>query len=163
MKKIALKAYGKIVTVILSIFGITFAGISCIHDTPAPEYGVPSADYIVKGKVTDATTNQPIKGIGIIVPDRAHPEYGDTVYTNDQGDYKVELLKTFPYWNEKMKVIAKDLDGMENGEFRSDSIEISFSHKDLIKKGSGNWYEGTFEKAGQDFKLKKEETVVGEK
>lgn len=156
MKKIALKTYGKIVAVILSIFGITFTGTSCMYGAPAPEYGVPSADYIVKGKVTDAATNQLVKGIGIIVPDRVYPKHGDTVYTNDQGDYKVELLKTFPYRNEKMKVIAKDLDGEKNGIYQSDSIEISFSDKDLIKKGSGSWYDGTFEKAGQDLKLKKE-------
>ena len=33
-----------------------------------------------------------------------------------------------------MKVIAKDLDGEKNGIYQSDSIEISFSDKDLIKR-----------------------------
>lgn len=60
MKKIALKTYGKILAFILSFFGLS----SCEIIEPRVEYGTPSADYIVKGKVSDKFTNQPIKGIG---------------------------------------------------------------------------------------------------
>lgn len=150
MKRIALKTYGKILAFILSFFGLS----SCDF-YPRVEYGTPSADYIVKGKVTDAQTNVPVKGIGIIVPNKLC----DTVYTNEQGDYKVEL-NTFPYWNEKMKVIAKDLDGSANGSFESDSLEIEFTSKDQTKKASGNWYSGTFEKTNQNFKLKQQDMPI---
>ena len=149
MKKIALKTYGKILAIILSFFGLS----SCEIIEPRVEYGTPSADYIVKGKVSDKFTNQPIKGIGVIVPNRVYPKHGDTVYTNELGEYTLDLKNSFPYWNEKMKVIAKDLDGMKNGDFQPDSIEITFTEKDLIKKGSGNWYVGIYQKINQNFSL----------
>lgn len=59
MKKIALTTYAKIITALLSIVGY-LTGCQIIND-PKDEYGVPSADYVIKGKVTDAITNQPLK------------------------------------------------------------------------------------------------------
>ncbi len=150
MKKIALKTYGKLLALILSFFGLS----SCEIIEPRVEYGTPSADYLVKGKVTNIDTEKPIEGIGIIVPNKNQYIRSDTVYTNAQGEYKIELIHAFPYHNEKMKVIAKDLDGEKNGIFYADSIEVSFSAKDQTKKGSGGWYDGRYEKSEQNFKLK---------
>ncbi len=149
MKKIALKTYGKLLAFILSFFGLS----SCDIIEPRVEYGTPSADYVVNGKVTIESTDTPIEGIGIIIPNPNRQNRRDTFYTNSQGEYNAELKDMFPLGNEKMKVIAKDLDGEKNGEFQADSIEISFTQKDLIKKGSGNWYEGTYKKNNQNFSL----------
>ncbi len=155
MKKIALKTYGKILAIILSFFGLS----SCDITEPRVEYGTPSADYIVKGKISDKFTNQPIKGIGVIVPSRVYLKHGDTVYTNELGEYTLDLKNSFPYWNEKMKVIAKDLDAEKNGIYEKDSIELTFSEKDLVKKGTGNWYDGVYEKTNQNFKLLRTDVI----
>lgn len=156
MKKIALKTYGKLLAFILSFFGLS----NCDIVEPRVEYGTPSADYIVKGKVIVEGTNTPIEGIGIIVPDRQQKNYGDTVYTDARGEYTIELKGVFPFGTEKMKVIAKDLDEDKNGLFQADSTEISFTKNDLVKKGSGNWHEGTYQKTNQNFSL--DHAVVAE-
>ncbi len=155
MKKIALKTYGKILAIILSFFGLS----SCEIIEPRVEYGTPSADYIVNGKVSDKITNQPIKGIGVIVPNRVYPKHGDTVYTNELGEYTLDLKNAFPYSNEQMKVIAKDLDGNKNGIYEKDSIELSFTQKDQITKGSGSWYSGVYKKTNQNFKLVRTDVI----
>lgn len=155
MKKIALKTYGKILAFILSFFGLS----SCDIIEPRVEYGTPSADYFVNGKVSDKITNQPIKGIGVIVPNRVYPKHGDTVYTNELGEYTLDLKNAFPYSNEQMKVIAKDLDAEKNGIYEKDSIELTFSEKDLVKKGTGNWYSGVYKKTNQNFKLVRTDVI----
>lgn len=58
-----------------------------------------------------------------------------------------------------MKVIAKDLDGNKNGIYEKDSIELSFTQKDQITKGSGSWYSGVYKKTNQNFKLVRTEVI----
>ena len=48
-----------------------------------------------------------------------------------------------------------DVDGEANGgEFASDTLDIDYESAEQIKKGDGNWYEGTF-RITQNIQLKK--------
>lgn len=152
MKKLAIKTYGKIVTFTIAFLGIIIGNESCVM------YGTPSADFIIRGKVTDVNTNQPIPKIRIVVPFLHSADYGDTVYTNLNGEYVVKQ-NDFPIFSEPRRVLASDVDGEENGLYLSDTLEFSFTKNDRIKRGSGSWYEGTFEKKNQNFSLKKVEAI----
>ncbi|MFV0391680.1 MAG: radical SAM-associated putative lipoprotein [Paludibacteraceae bacterium] len=151
MKKLALKTYGKILAFVLSLFGLH----SCDIVEPRVEYGTPSADYIVKGKITSVDTKKPIKGIRVITPYDMYKDQADTVLTNESGEYEVKKSRVFPYKYGKMKIYAEDPDGESNdGTFNPDSLEVTFTKNDLIKKGSGNWYEGTYQKTEQNISLR---------
>lgn len=155
MKKVVLKTYGKIIAAILSFIGIMLGNSSCINDKTAPEYGIPNADFIVKGKVTDAANTAPINKIRIVVPKSYYPLKGDTVYTNANGEYEVKF-NDFPNPNTTFKVIASDMDKEANGGwYVSDTLKIQFTDKDKIKNGE-HWYAGTFQKTNQNFALKHE-------
>lgn len=148
MKKAALKTYGKLLSLLLSLIGIMSG---CDWFLPAPEYGVPSADHIIKGKVTDKESQKPIKNIAVIKKSRHTPYGNDTVRTDARGAYELKF-NDFPgedYW-----VVAKDLEGTDDGGwYGPDSIMVNTKQMKQVKKGSGGWYDGVFEKKDADFKL----------
>lgn len=148
MKKIALKAYAKVLTAFFTLLGII---TGCNFFDPVDEYGVPSADFIVKGKVTDKLSRKPINNIAIIRKTDTSPYGNDTVRTNADGEFELKF-NDFPgidHW-----VFAEDLDGMENGGwFAKDSLTVNSSQMKQIKKRNG-WNVGTFEKTDANFELK---------
>lgn len=161
MKKAALKTYGKIVGILLSL--VTFL-TGCdwpFSPEPIAEYGVPSAEFIIKGKVTSSATEKPIKNIRVVIPGIKYPLQGlDTTYTDANGEYEVKY-GDFPIFSEQYKVIFSDTDGTNNdGQFKSDTLKVSFSAEDQIKKGSGSWYSGIFQKTNQNIALKKDEAIA---
>ena len=81
------------------------------------------------------------------------PYGNDTVRTNVEGNYELKLT-SFPYRSEDMIVYASDLDGEENGLYKSDTLRIKASELKQTAKKRG-WYAGTFEKTGADFTLNK--------
>ncbi len=114
------------------------------------EYGVPSADFIVRGKVVDARSQKPIKDIRIIRKAR-YTSAGDTVKTNANGEYELRFTE-FPGIDHK--IFAEDLDGLNNGGiYAPDSLVVNSSQMKKIKKGDGKWFEGPFEKNDAHFKL----------
>lgn len=147
MKKIALKTYGKILTLFFSLVGML---TGCDWIEPAVEYGVPNADYVIKGKVTDKESQKPLKNIAVIKKSRHSPK-NDTVRTNALGDYELKF-NDFPgedYW-----VVAKDLEGTDDGGwYGPDSILVNTKQMTQVKKGKGGWYDGIFEKKDANFKL----------
>ena len=147
MKKVAIKTYGKILTLLFSLLGIS-TGCEIIRC----EYGVPSADYIIKGKVTDRESQKPIKNIAIIRKSHTATYFGnDTVRTDFRGDFEMKFTE-FPgtdHW-----IFAEDLDGTGNGGlYATDSIKVDWSQMKKVKKGEGNWYDGVFEKKDVNFIL----------
>lgn len=148
MKRIALKTYAKIVAFLMSILGfIVGCGDSIV------EYGVPSADFVAKGKVVDKATNQPIPNIQIVGKEDTggtNP-LTDTVFTKQDGTYTLEMNKVIGF---PVKIYAEDVDGSANGLFAPDSMQITNKDVDRIKKGDG-WYSGMYEKKDANFSLKK--------
>lgn len=151
--------YNALLTGLLSILGY-----GCSLEEPMDEYGVviceygvPSADYIIKGTVTDETGN-PIQGIKTSlkeIPDY-YPEYTysrDSTLTDAAGKYQINTrLFVGHQWD---RLVVEDIDGEANGgEFLSDTIDISKLEAKKIGEGDGNWNDGKYE-VQYDVKLKK--------
>ena len=135
---------------ILSMLGF----IGCEKMNRTDEYGTPHADYTVKGAVVDKATGNPIAGIrvgyssgNIYVPMYGTPSAPfvekNAVRTDANGEFK--LTETFFPSNGHVPVYVDDVDGAENGFYKSDTLQISFSEADRTKK-SKSWYEGEFTK-----------------
>jgi putative lipoprotein (rSAM/lipoprotein system) len=148
MKKVVLKTYAKALTVFFTLLG---AITGCDYFEPRCEYGTPSADFVVKGKVIDKSSRKPVQDIRIIHKTGYAPT-SDTVKTNANGEFELKFVE-FPGTNQW--VYAEDLDGTENGGlYGPDSLTVNSSQMKRIKKGDGSWYQGVFEKNDANFALK---------
>ena len=144
MKKNAVKFWDKIILLLLSFPGIFNSCNPFGGEEPLCEYGMPHADFVIKGTVTDEASAKPIPGIRIVR--QVYPDYGDTLYTNTEGNYIFEF-GDFPYEKNAYKLKIEDIDGEENGgEFFSKEIDVEITKADRIQKGNGHWYDGKFEK-----------------
>jgi len=153
MKRVFIKIFDKIIVLLLG-----FSGVFSACDDPVCEYGMPHADYVIKGTVTDKETSNPIQNIRVI---RQHPEYleyGDTLYTDSEGKYAFEF-GNFPPWSEStFHLKIEDIDGKENGGyFGSKEIDVAITEADRVKKGDGRWYSGKFAKT-QNIELNRIDT-----
>ncbi|MDR3220091.1 MAG: radical SAM-associated putative lipoprotein [Dysgonamonadaceae bacterium] len=146
MKTFVLKSFDKILLVLLTCLGFG----AC---ESAVEYGAPHADFIIKGKVTDKETKRSIPNVRVIKESPGDRIYGDTIYTDQNGEYNY-AFESYLFDEATLKV--EDADGEENGGW-FEPQEITIDSKDFqkIKNGEG-WYEGTFSKV-QDFELKKKQ------
>lgn len=151
MKRIVLKTYGKFIAALLAFVSF-MTGCDVITGGGVAEYGVPSADFIVRGKVTDKESEKPINNIAIIRKTPTSPYGNDTVKTNANGEFKLNFTD---YPKSDHWIYAEDLDGDANGGlYTPDSIKITSSTMKQTKKGSGIWNQGTFEKTDANFQLK---------
>ena len=135
---------------ILSLLG--FAGCDVFQNIvdPAAEYGMPHANYKLLGDVTDAK-GKPVKGIRVIFapygdPTQEHWE-NDTLYTDDKGHFELEKAKFMFGWvDDQITFLAEDIDGKENGSFKSKEVvgkdQVTVTK---LKEGDGSWYTGDFE------------------
>ena len=141
MKKIVLTTYSKIIAWLLTIAGFAAA---CDSIEPRVEYGTPTADFVVKGKVTDKTTKQPIGNMAVINKARTSPYGNDTTKTNANGEYELKFKET-SFGAENLTIYTSDLDGDANRAYLSDTVRIKASDLKPVKKGDKRWYAGTFE------------------
>lgn len=133
---------------LLAIFGFS----NC--EEPRVEYGVPNADYNLKGKIVDKADSKPLKGIRI----GFKPYYSEAVvmygvlpipyrtYNADTTDLegKYNLTDRFSIdeiQGDTVTVYVQDIDGAENGHYQDTIIKVDFS--DAQKSGkSTDWYDG---------------------
>ena len=119
------------------------------------EYGVPNADYTVKGVVVNKTDGKPIEGIRVrytpytgegpklmygVPPSPYEPK--TYVTTDSKGEFKL-TENSFPVSNQTVPVFIDDIDGELNGLFKSDTLYVDFSKAEQTKK-SHRWYEGEY-------------------
>jgi putative lipoprotein (rSAM/lipoprotein system) len=132
---------------------LSLLGFGCFESKEPTEYGTPSADYTVKGKVVDKATGKPVKGIRVgYTPDQlAVPEYGVPVKSfrqmtaADTTDLKGEFSiteQTFPV-DEPVSVYFNDTDGTENGFYPPEKLTVNFKEAGQTGKPD-KWYEGEF-------------------
>jgi len=152
MKKTIIKFFDKIIVMLLGFSGI-FSG--CGIGIQPVEYGMPYAEFELKGVVTDKETSDPIQNIRVI---RKYPQYGailrgDTLYTDAEGNYV--FYEGIYLENNTFQLKIEDIDGEENGgHFESQEIDVKFTQVDQVKKGDGHWYGGKFAKK-QNVKLER--------
>lgn len=148
MKKLFLKPFDKIILSLLAVFGFN----QC--EMPV-EYGTPSADFIIKGTITDSISSIPVANIRIIRGDSASYTYPrfDTIYTDSKGKYQT-IVSAFPVESPTFHLKIDDIDGAQNvGDFQRKTVEVVFTSSDWIETKSG-WYAGKAQKT-VDIKLKK--------
>ena len=119
-----LKGFNWILAGLLSLLG--FSVTSC---GATDEYGSPYAEYELKGKVTDMN-GDPIQGIEInyggIYNNVLSPSYISEIYKSPQtqkdGSYDIKFEDS-PMGI--VRIIAKDIDGPENGSRSKDLREVN--------------------------------------
>ena len=119
---------------------------------PVDEYGVPNADYNLKGKVVDMADAKPIKGIRIgyyggyinqvdMYKVSRNPNVRFNADTTDvKGEYNfTQNSAIIP--DDEITVYVVDIDGDENGLYRDTVINVNFEN--AAKSGkTRNWYGG---------------------
>lgn len=95
----------------------------------------------------DAGTQKTIPEIHVIHKTRYSPYGNDTVKTNANGEFEMKM-------NDIGMLYAQDLDGEKNGYYKADSLKLSQSLFKQTEKGSGNWFQGVYEKNNTNFYLK---------
>lgn len=120
-------------------------------------YGVIRTSFVVKGKVTD-TAGKPIEGIRVVLRPALEEYYthtpNDTLYTSSAGTFVTND------WPEDLPggyvVEAKDVDGAENGSYKSAERMINFGPE----RSDYGWEEGRMVKT-VDFQLKEDKEGEG--
>lgn len=144
----------RLMYILLSILGFTACkeggiggggGMVC-------EYGTPTTDYIVKGKVTDSA-GVPIKGI--VVSSKDVSSFVDcsglSAVTADDGTFTTNKMREFGVIG---TLIFTDTDGEANGgDFATLEVNMDKLPKTQTKEADG-WFRGEYEVTA-DVKLEK--------
>jgi putative lipoprotein (rSAM/lipoprotein system) len=138
IKNFILKKYNSLLIILLALLGFSTACEQGGYEygTPAVEYGVPNATFIVRGKIESKTTSVPIQGIRVIM-------VNDTAYSGQNGEYLVEG-EGFP-GDKSFTMSFEDTDGALNGEFHKADTTVEFQNPNFTD-GDGSWYLGKTEK-----------------
>lgn len=117
-------------------------------------YGVPTMDYVLKGRVIDKE-GKPVKGMQVILVnqtvdisptnmDEGNQFVRDYITnasdtTDAEGTFECHM-KDVPI--ETQHVIVRDIDATSNGIYEDQMMEVNFTKEDQTTEGSG-WYVGT--------------------
>lgn len=143
MKRKFLKSFDKLLLLILSVLSLP----GC---ETRVEYGSPTADYEIKGTISDSITSAAIPNARIIVTlDQKYNAldslqvYTDTLAikeTDIDGKYDVQI-SAFPLDSLTFKINVEDIDGVANGgDYATQKRNITFKFSDL--QGGKGWYSG---------------------
>ena len=129
---------------------LTLLGFAGCDKTETVEYGVPSADYTVKGKVVNKSTGKPVKGILVGYAPLSMLMYGvppaeyrpkASTQTDRNGEFK--LTEKIITSEEPVRLNVADVDGTENGLYMSETLTVDF--KDAEHTGKPKcWYNGEY-------------------
>ena len=135
---------------------LTLLGFSNCSSEALVEYGVPNADYTVKGIVIDKANAKPIKGVRIgfssnyngpvlmygVMPQPYRSIKADT--TDINGAYKLsDNFSVGEIQDNILPVYVQDIDGPENGAFNDTILNVDFENAKKTGK-SKNWYDGEY-------------------
>lgn len=152
MKNKSLKLFDKLVMALLGLFPFLTA---C--DEVRMMYGTPTADYQIKGTVSDELLSTPIKEIRIVFRDSRDSLflYADTVFTDSNGKYAFNFSNPpDPYIQYELK--ATDIDGTANGgEYSEETVTTLPEDATWDKSKTEDWYSGKITIV-KDIKLSKE-------
>ena len=118
MKK-ARTTFRRVLSALFSVI-ITLLGYQMAY-SQEDEYGIPSAEFIISGKVTDSITHKPISGIKVTVS-------SDQAYTDAKGGYRV-ALHSYRGWDSVYLIQFHDVDSTQNGSYFDLSTQVSTLEK----------------------------------
>jgi putative lipoprotein (rSAM/lipoprotein system) len=123
-------------------FFLALLGFACTpQNSPIGDlrvaYGTPSADYIIKGVITSATDNSPVKEIRITALFSK-----DTIKSDQKGAY---LYKASGLSIGEIPLSFRDTDGATNGSFEAKDTIVTFINP-VFTGDDGHWYRGKTEK-----------------
>jgi len=135
----------------LTLLGFSSGSCSKDNEDVKDEYGCPSADYKVIGKVVSSANQTTISNIQVKFSQLYYEtdSLGDAVeyvantvmvYTNDDGSYEVEM-NTVPDSEIDFRLSVSDIDGDENGTFATKDSLINIKDDEL--SGGSGWYLGS--------------------
>ncbi|MCR4853661.1 MAG: radical SAM-associated putative lipoprotein [Prevotella sp.] len=154
MKKRVLKWYDYVLSALLSL--VSYASCDPIGSAEC-EYGAPYVEYQLKGKVTDAESGKPIRGIQAKrvwmagEGEKLEEHAVDSVVSNADGDFSFPIERAASYVNTDvgrggLMLVLEDVDGNANGgTYSSDTMNVYKLEKKQVKKGDGAWFEGGYE------------------
>lgn len=162
MRKLVLKQFDKLVVLLLG-FVASLMGCKDVIQPPVAEYGVPHADYQLKGTVTDSISASPIVNARVTITrtetyqeqnvTKIHIDTLAQKETDSSGQYDITSTQ-FPLPEQHFQVHIEDLDGSANGgDFATQKKEVVVISTELAGDKS-SWYAGKALKT-IDFKLKK--------
>ena len=121
-----------------------------IIDDTGVKYGVPQADYVIKGSVSDPSGKPITSGIQVTmlaymdstVAKDQNPNLDSLITRSDaEGRFAFNLHSTT--FNQKYIVQFKDVDGNENGLYRSKDTTVNFDDVPFQKNDADDeWYSG---------------------
>lgn len=138
IKKGFFRGYNALIAALLSLLGFTTACEQSVDEygAPMPEYGVPSATFIVKGTVKSSVNTESIPKIKV--------KMGyDSTQTDVQGRYEVSTRSVAG--DQTFQVTIEDIDGAENGAFADADTNVVFDDPQFTG-GDGNWDQGQTQK-----------------
>lgn len=117
---------------------------ACSDNSMMCEYGTPTVQFTVKGRVTDAD-GKPIKGIVISSKEVNYfsENGGLEAVTGEDGHFATQRVKAIGIHG---KLLFTDIDGAENGgEFETQTVELHTLPETKIAEGDGGWDVGKYE------------------
>lgn len=121
-------------------------------------YGVPTMNYMIRGQVKDSQ-GRPVRDIRVNMLERnmeatAEGIEGDPdavrnwlenteVRTDAEGRF---VIQNSGLPQEEVRLMVRDADGKENGEYQDQLIGLSVKPEDMDRTNAGGWNQGTFNK-----------------
>lgn len=150
MKYKCLKTYNALIVSLISFLGFASSCDSSGAGGILAMYGTPSADFIVKGKVGNAT-NSPVAGIKVEMSKEVNNGTEKVSYLLNTtssaeltGTYMASGMGQFPD-DQTFKIKFTDIDGALNGEYETLDTTVVFQDPKFTG-GDGNWNQGQTEK-----------------
>ncbi len=121
-------------------------------------YGVPSMNFMIRGQVKDAG-GRPVRDIRVNMLERGmevtdgelqgepenvkHYLENTAVRTDDEGRFTIQN-SGLP--QEQVRLLVRDVDGMENGQFRNQVVDMKVEADDVDRSDASGMYQGTYNK-----------------
>ena len=122
-------------------------------------YGVPTMNFMIRGQVKDAD-GRPVQDIRVNMLERnmqttpegalvGDPEAidrwlsGTEARTDKEGRF---VIQNSGLPQEQVRLLVRDADGGENGDFRDQLMEMEVTPADMDRTNAGGWNLGTFNK-----------------
>jgi len=121
-------------------------------------YGVPSMNFMIRGQVKDSD-GRPVRDIRVNMLERGmevadgelqgDPENvqryleNTAVRTDDEGRFTIQN-SGLP--QQQVRLLVRDVDGMENGQFRNQVVDMKVEAGDVDRSDASGMYQGTYNK-----------------